>query len=175
MQSFHCIKMVVTMNPCKCGYYPDMTRCTCTERELHGYLYKISQPLLDRMDLMAEMSRVSVEDLLSKTQNKGESSLVIRKRVEAVHEIQKERYQGTAYRFNGDLDTAGIRRYCEIGAKEEHFMEKLYRKFELTARGYCRILKVARTIADMERSEQIKEKHLYEAVCFRAVDQKYWR
>lgn len=164
--------LLAAMNPCKCGYYPDKNRCTCTEGEIHGYLHKISWPLLDRMDLCTEVSHVPFHDI----QNMGteESSAVIRKRVETVHGIQKERYEKTPYRFNGDLDTAGIVRYCTLQSAEERMMERLYNKLGLTARGYHRILKVARTLADMAGEHRIREEQLLEAVSFRAVDKKYW-
>ena len=164
--------LLAAMNPCKCGFYPDLTRCTCTESEIHGYLHKISQPLLDRMDLCAEMLQIPFQELTEPRME--EPSGTIRVRVETAHRIQRDRYKGTLYRFNGDLDPAGVERYCSLGTREKEFMEKIYQKLSLTARGYHRILKVARTIADMDRSDKITEKHLAEAVCCRAVDKKYW-
>ncbi len=164
--------LLSAMNPCKCGYFPDKNRCTCTEGEIHRYLHRISWPLLDRMDLCTEVSRVPFHEIQSAKPE--EASWVIQKRVEAVHRIQKERYQKTPYRFNGDLDTAGIARYCVLGKAEERLMERLYGKLGLTARGYHRILKVARTLADMAGEEKIQEEQLLEAVAFRAVDKKYW-
>lgn len=166
--------LIAAMNPCRCGYYPDMTRCSCTEREIHGYLHKISQPLLDRIDLGCEMSRVPFGQLSEGEGVTGEASGAVRERVKAVHEIQRRRYQGTEYRFNGDLDAGGVKQFCGLKQSEKCLMERLYQKFSLTARGYHRILKVARTLADMDGMEQIEEKHLTEAVCFRTVDQKYW-
>ena len=168
--------LLAAMNPCKCGYYPDLTRCTCTEREIHGYLHRISRPLLDRMDLSAEMSRIPFEELLKK-QPKGtkeEDSAAIRSRVEKVQKIQARRYEGTSYRFNGDLDSAGVQKYCALGAAEEKLLEGMYQKFSLTARSCHRLLKVARTLADMDESENIGKKHLAEAAAFRAADEKYW-
>ena len=169
-------QLIAAMNPCKCGYYPDLTRCTCTEREIHGYLHRISRPLLDRMDLSAEMSRIPFEELLKK-QPKGtkeEDSAAIRSRVEKVQKIQARRYEGTSYRFNGDLDSAGVQKYCALGAAEEKLLEGMYQKFSLTARSCHRLLKVARTLADMDESENIGKKHLAEAAAFRAADEKYW-
>ena len=170
------VMLVAATNPCKCGYYPDLTRCTCTEREIHGYLHRISRPLLDRMDLSAEMSRIPFEELLKK-QPKGtkeEDSAAIRSRVEKVQKIQARRYEGTSYRFNGDLDSAGVQKYCALGAAEEKLLEGMYQKFSLTARSCHRLLKVARTLADMDESENIGKKHLAEAAAFRAADEKYW-
>ena len=124
------------------------------------------------MDLGTEVERVPFLEL--KGSQTGEDSESIRKRVEAVHEIQRQRYQGTRYRFNADLDTRGVEQYCHLGQREEHLLELLYQKLALTARGCHRILKVARTLADMEGTEQVLERHLAEAVSYRAVDQKYW-
>lgn len=168
--------LLAAMNPCKCGYYPDLTRCTCTEREIHGYLHRISRPLLDRMDLSAEMSRIPFEELLKKPPKgtKEEDSAAIRSRVEKVQKIQARRYERTSYRFNGDLDSAGVQKYCALGAAEEKLLEGMYQKFSLTARSCHRLLKVARTLADMDESENIGKKHLAEAAAFRAADEKYW-
>lgn len=164
--------LLAAMNPCKCGYYPDRTRCTCTQGEIHRYLHKISQPLLDRMDLATEVKRVPFWDL--QKGQPGETSEMIRKRVAAVHEIQRRRYQGTPYRFNGDLDPGGVKTYCHLEEKEERLLEQIYQKLSLTARGCHRLLKVARTLADMEGASEIRVQHLAEAMSYRAVDQKYW-
>lgn len=168
--------LLAAMNPCKCGYYPDMQRCTCTEREIHGYLHRISRPLLDRMDLSAEMSRIPFEELWKKEREEAqeEDSAAIRSRVEMVQKLQLRRYEGTPYRFNGDLDSAGVQKYCVLGTEEEKILEGMYRKFSLTARSCHRLLKVARTLADMDESEKIRRKHLAEAAAFRAADEKYW-
>ena len=169
--------LLAAMNPCKCGYYPDLTRCTCTEREIHAYLHRVSRPLLDRMDLGAEMSRLPFEELLKKRPEgtaEEENSASIRSRVEQAQSRQFRRYEGTAYRFNGDLDSAGVRKYCTLGMDEERLLENMYQKFSLTARSCHRLLKVARTLADMDGSENIGKKHLAEAAAFRAADEKYW-
>ena len=168
--------LLAAMNPCKCGYYPDMQRCTCTEREIHGYLHRIIRPLLDRMDLSAEMSRIPFEELWKKEREEAqeENSAAIRSRVERVQKLQLQRYEGTPYRFNGDLDSAGVQKYCVLGTEEEKILEGMYRKFSLTARSCHRLLKVARTLADMDESEKIRKKHLAEAAAFRAADEKYW-
>lgn len=168
--------LLAAMNPCKCGYYPDMQRCTCTEREILGYLHRISRPLLDRMDLSAEMSRIPFEELWKKEREEAqeENSAAIRSRVERVQKLQLQRYEGTPYRFNGDLDSAGVQKYCVLGTEEEKILEGMYRKFSLTARSCHRLLKVARTLADMDESEKIRKKHLAEAAAFRAADEKYW-
>ena len=121
-------------------------------------------------------ARIPFEELLKK-QPKGtkeEDSAAIRSRVEKVQKIQARRYEGTSYRFNGDLDSAGVQKYCALGAAEEKLLEGMYQKFSLTARSCHRLLKVARTLADMDESENIGKKHLAEAAAFRAADEKYW-
>ncbi len=165
--------LCAAMNPCKCGYYPDMKKCTCTEGDVRHYLSKISGPLLDRIDICAEASRIRYSDL--KTEKASESSQVIRKRVEKAVLIQKERYRDTGIRFNSDLSSSNLERYCHLGEKEEEFMKRAYEGLSLSARIYHRIIKVARTIADLEGSEDITTAHLSEAVGFKSIDRRYWR
>lgn len=164
--------LVAAMNPCRCGYYPDLERCTCTVGEIRQYLHRISQPFLDRMDLCAEVSRMDYEDLVS--ERKEETSEKIRERVMKAHQIQTERYRGSDYRFNGDLDRKGIVKFCSLGGEEERFLKELYQRLTLTARGYHRLIKVARTLADMGGEERILLPHLKEAAGYRTVDKRYW-
>lgn len=164
--------LVASMNPCKCGYYPDMNRCTCSRREVKRYLNRISQPLLDRIDICVEAETVVYNDLI--TQERGESSASIRERVTAALQIQKERYSGSDYRFNAELGGAAVKKYCVLGKEEQGLMEEAFEKLELTARTYYKILKVARTIADLSGSETILGEHLAEAICYRSLDKKYW-
>lgn len=165
--------LVGAMNPCKCGFFPDLNRCTCTEREVHQYLNRISTPLLDRFDVAAEVSAINYHDLAVKKEN--ESSGDIRKRIIRAHEIQRSRYEGTTYRFNSDLNTEGIKRYCQLGEKEEKLLEAAFEKLKLSARAYHRIIKVARTIADLDEKESIASAHVSEAICYRSADKKFWR
>ncbi len=165
-------QMIAAMNPCRCGFYPDRQRCSCLPGEVRRYIHKISWPLLDRMDLCTEVSRVEYTDLLKKTEN--ESSARIRERVEAAHRIQKERYVGCDWQFNARLPSAAIKRFCPLNPKEEQLMETAFEKMQLSARAYHRIIRVARTIADLDKEEQIRESHLLEAIGYRQVDQKYW-
>ena len=164
--------LVAAMNPCPCGCYPDMQKCTCSPAQIQMYLNKISRPFLDRIDLCVEAEAVSYEDLTS--ERRAESSAQIRKRVCRVRETQKERYRGMEITVNGMLDEKGLKRYCALGAEEKRLMEQAFSVMELTARGYHRILKTARTIADLEGEEQIRESHLKEALGYRMVDKKYW-
>lgn len=157
--------IVAAMNPCKCGFFPDMKKCICTEQEVRHYLKRVSRPLLDRMDISVEAARIAYRDLAS--ERKNESSAEIRSRVQQISELQKERYRGSGFRFNADLTPDGIRRYCFVEPRARRILEKAYGKMELTARAYHRILKVARTIADMDGKEQIGEEHICEAIGYR--------
>lgn len=164
--------LISAMNPCKCGYYPDRNRCNCNPSQVRRYLSKISQPFLDRMDLCAEAIEVKYEDLEKKSY--GETSEVIQKRVEETRKIQWDRYQNEEIYFNAELSPRLTEKFCMLGREEREFLEQAFRKMHLSARAYHRILKVARTIADMEKSERIKVIHLSEALCHRSLDKKYW-
>lgn len=164
--------LVASMNPCKCGYYPDRNRCSCSRREVKRYLDHISQPLLDRMDICVEAHPVPYEQLSSEVRE--ECSEKIRERVIQAQKRQQRRYKGTRFCFNSDLSGSAVKKYCVLGAEEEEMMRCTYEKLELTARSYGRILKVARTIADLEGAEQIREVHLGEAIGYRAFDKAYW-
>lgn len=157
--------LVASRNPCKCGYYPDRQRCRCSEGEVRHYLHKISRPLLDRIDLHAEAQQIQYGDLMKP--GRQESSAEIRKRVLQAHEIQTERYRGSSFRFNSQLTSSVLAKYCALGRREEEQMQKVYEQKHLTARAYHRMLKVARTIADLEGSEKIELCHLSEAVFYR--------
>ncbi len=164
--------LVASMNPCRCGYFPDRRLCTCTNAQVRKYLSRISMPMLDRIDMCAEARRVKYEELTVTGQ--GESSAVIRERVTAARQMQNERYRGTRYRFNADLDSEAVRKYCSLDAECGKMMQDIYENMGLTARAYTKILKVSRTIADLEGSSRITMDHLAEAVSYRAIDRKYW-
>lgn len=163
--------LVCAMNPCTCGYYPDRNRCRCTKSQVRRYLGKVSGPILDRIDLCVELHDVKYSSL--KGMGRGEDSGTVRGRVSRARERQKERFAGTPYRFNGDIDAASIVRYCPLGAEEERCMEQLYSSLQLSARAYHRILRVARTIADLDGAEGIGTEHLMEASFFRP-SMEYW-
>lgn len=164
--------LVGAMNPCPCGFYPDMGRCRCTPYEVKRYLGRISGPILDRMDICVEAMPMEFQDITRHTA--GESSGEIRKRVMAARERQKERFQGTTIQFNADMGAGEVERYCKLGPAAFCYMEKMFANMQLSARAYHRILKVARTIADLADSSEIEEIHLSEAVFYRRMDQKYW-
>lgn len=159
------IMLVAAMNPCPCGFYPDRNRCQCSEPEIRRYRNRISGPILDRMDLCVEAKSVPLEELQNEAP--GESSKEIRAKVMRARKIQEKRYRGTSFFFNADLGVKEIPRFCALGAEEQKYMEQVFESLELSARAYHRILKTARTIADLEAAERIEKKHLSEAICFR--------
>lgn len=164
--------LVCAMNPCKCGYYPDRRRCHCANTQIRRYLARVSQPLLDRIDLCAEAEPVTYRELTGCAQ--GESSAQIRARVLAAQEMQRKRYRNEAWYFNSQLPVSRLSEYCVLGKKETAYMERMYEKLQLSARAYHKIIKLSRTIADLEGSGQITTRHLTEAVCYRSLDKKYW-
>lgn len=163
--------LVAAMNPCPCGYYPDRNRCRCTETQVKRYMSRISGPILDRIDLCVELQPVDVLQLKHGT---GEKSTCLRNGVAKARAIQEKRFEGMDYRFNGDIEAADVERFCRLGDEERKVMEQLYHSLQLSARAYHRILKVARTIADLDDSEEIRGEHLLEAACYRpSLD--YWK
>lgn len=171
MQSFHCIKMVVTMNPCPCGYYPDLNRCTCSEAEVRRYQGHISGPVLDRIDLCVEAPPLDVRSLGSREGHTG--SREMRGHVETARRMQEKRFAGTGYRFNSEIRARDMQKYCALGSEEQRMLEQLVQRQEISARAYHRLLRTARTIADLEESGRIGRAHLAEALCYRVMDTKY--
>ena len=160
--------LCAAMNPCPCGYYPDLNRCTCTAGEITHYMGKISRPLLDRIDISTEVPPVSFSQL--HCGRKGENSAAIRKRVEKVQKIQEERYKDEKINFNGQLKSSLIDKFCPLTDSASRLLARAFEKIAFSARSYHRILKVARTIADMEGEEMIAGHHIGEALSYRAFD-----
>lgn len=160
--------LVGAMNPCPCGYYPDMGRCRCTPSEVRRYLRRVSGPVLDRMDICVQAQPVEFHHIAEPAA--GEESARIRDRVMRARTIQTERFRDTGLRFNSDMKAGDVERYCKLGGKEQRFMEQMFAAMQLSARGYHKILKVARTIADLAGCERIDEEHLAEAVCYRQTE-----
>lgn len=163
--------LVAAMNPCPCGYYPDMNKCRCTPGEVSHYLHKLSQPLLERIDLCADVPPVNFSQISG--EKSGESSALIRKRVEKARRIQQKRYQNEKICFNGELSGKQIRKYCVLTENAFQVAKNAFELMELSARSYHRILKVSRTIADMEGEELIHTRHVAEALTYKAFDKKY--
>ena len=167
------VMLVAAMNPCPCGYYGHPTRkCTCSPMAVSRYLAKVSGPLLDRIDIHVEVMPVEFDDLSST--RKAEPSEVIRARVNAARKIQNERYAGTGITCNAMLTPAMLQKYCVLTDGAKLLLKNAFEKMGLSARAYDRILKVARTIADLDESENIDAKHIAEALQYRSLDRKYW-
>lgn len=164
--------LCAAMNPCPCGFYPDMNQCRCTAGEVAHYLGKISQPLLDRMDLCADVAPVAYQQL--RQNGKEEASAQIRQRVEKVREIQRIRFQGEKIQFNGEMQGKQVEYFCSLSEEAESLMQRAFDKMKFSARSYHKVLKVARTIADMEGEARIESRHLGEALTYRTLDKKYW-
>lgn len=164
--------LVAAMNPCSCGYYPDLNRCHCSRMSIQRYLSKISQPLLDRIDICVEAPTLNFSQIALKQKN--ESSDEIRNRVVKCHEIQKERFADYEFKFNSQIPSSMMNVFCPLDEEEANYMEEMYEKYSLTARTYHKVLRVARTIADMDGSEKIRLTHLQEAILYRGLDKRYW-
>ena len=167
------VMLVCAMNPCRCGYYPDRNRCRCSEAEVHQYLSRLSRPLLDRIDIACEVPRVDISKF-GKTEQAGMDSASLRKLVIRAWEIQKERYRGSGILFNSQLEGKELRKFCALTKSGEEMLSEAFEKLELSARAHDRILKVARTAADLEGAEEIGLKHLAEAISYRSADRKFF-
>ena len=165
--------LVAAMNPCPCGNYPDLNRCTCTTSQIQKYVGKLSQPFLDRIDLCVEVQKVQYSDLA--VTGKEEDSKIIRERILKARQIQAERYQGEGISTNAQLSMQRMEEFCALNDSEKDIMEKAYERLGLSARSYHKVLRVARTIADLEEKENIEGKHLREALSYRNIDHGYRR
>ena len=176
--TFPCSFMLVAaMNPCRCGYYGHPTKkCTCRSDDVRRYISRISGPLLDRMDIQVEVPSLTYEEL-SSSKIPSESSATVRERVIAAREFAKKRLQKAGETknifCNAQLGPAEIRKYCIMDQEAKSMLEKAYELLGLSARGYDRVMRLARTIADLEQSELIKVNHIAEAIHFRTLDRKY--
>ncbi|MCD8131875.1 MAG: YifB family Mg chelatase-like AAA ATPase [Lachnospiraceae bacterium] len=157
--------LVAAMNPCPCGYYPDRNRCKCSEAEIQRYMGKISGPILDRIDLCCQVSAVRIDELKQRTPSEG--SAAMRARVLLAQKRQQDRFAGTGIRFNSQIPAKDVQTYCVMTKEAEGLSGLLFERLQLSARAYHRLLKVARTIADLEESDLIQERHLKEAACYR--------
>lgn len=165
--------LVAAMNPCPCGNYGNPLRtCTCTPAQVHRYKSRVSGPLLDRIDIQCEVQAVPFEMLQS--QQPGEASCVVRERVVRARKVQHERFRNSGIYCNAQMSSRQVRRYCPIDAEGSTLLQKAMESLGLSARAYDRILKVARTIADLESSPNIQPQHLMEAISYRSLDRSTW-
>lgn len=165
--------LCAAFNSCPCGWYPDLSRCHCTRAQIERYLGRLSKPIMERFDLCVQASPVSYEELVSHTQE-NEDSASIRRRVEEARRRQERRFRGLSIHFNSRMGQKEIKRFCSLGQEEERFMEEIYKKKQLSARTCYKVLKVARTIADLEGADQIGRAHLAEAVGYRTLEEQLW-
>ncbi|MBR1471524.1 MAG: YifB family Mg chelatase-like AAA ATPase [Lachnospiraceae bacterium] len=167
--------LVAALNPCPCGNYPDTARCRCTPQQVRRYLGRLSGPLLDRIDLCVEMGRMNVQEFHGKAGDKIQhGSITMRERVMAARQKQQERLEGTGLQFNAQMGVKELERLVPLGQREQAFIDQVYEKLHLSLRSYHRIIKVARTIADLEDAENIALKHIQEALCYRGAEDRYW-
>ena len=165
--------LVAALNPCPCGFYPDRNKCNCSEVAIERYQRGLSKPILERIDICAESSPISFKEM--DKAEKGETSLEIKKRVMKARDIQKERFKRYKnIQYNGNMTTKEIKKFCVIGDEEKEYIEKIFKIKNLSARTYHKILKVARTIADLEGVENIKKAHLVEATSYRGLEEKIY-
>lgn len=165
--------LVASMNPCPCGFYGSKEKeCSCNPQVISKYLSKISGPLLDRIDIQVEVSQVKYKYL--EQENKEESSNKIKERVNNARRIQLERYKDEGIYSNSQLTPKMLNKYCSLGKEEKNLIEQAFNTLGLSARAHGRILKVARTIADLDSKENINVSHIAEAIQYRSLDRKYW-
>ena len=167
------IMLVAAMNPCPCGFFGHPSReCTCSQNSVHKYLNRISGPMLDRLDLHVEVPPVDYAALSS--DEVQETSAQIRERVNKARKIQQERYKGTGITCNARLTPPMLKKYCILTKDASDYLALSFERLGMSARAYDRILKVARTIADLAGSEIIEKTHIFTAISFRSLDRKYW-
>ena len=165
--------LIAAMNPCPCGNFGSEGMCSCTPAAIAKYLGKISRPVLDRIDIQIEVSGVKYQQLRS--DNSGLSSSEIRENIQKAREIQQNRFKGTDILFNSEIPPSRLKEYCPLNQDAEKFLQGSFDNLGLSARAYDRIMKVARTVADIEGSEIIEKKHIGRAVQYRTLDRKYWQ
>ena len=165
---------VASMNPCPCGFYGSIDKkCTCSPDMINRYIGKISGPLLDRIDIQIDVTPVKYQKLANN--EKPETSAEIKARVDSARKIQNDRYKNYGIFSNSELTPNLTEKYCKLDEASSKIIQNAFERLGLSARGYGRILKVARTIADLEGKEHISSSHVAEAIQYRSLDRKYWR
>lgn len=166
--------LVAAMNPCPCGFFSDPNReCKCTHKQIQTYVSRISGPLLDRIDIQVEVPAVKYAELSAEV--KGEASPIVRKRVEAARRLQHLRFDGTSIHANANMESKQIREYCKIETQAQDLLRVAINQLGLSARAYDRILKVSRTIADLDENPNIEAVHVSEAIQYRSLDRSFWK
>ena len=153
------------MNPCPCGFYPDRQHCNCSQNLVNKYFGKIKGPILDRIDICVGTSRLELTDLSKKEKNTNSQQM--REKILIAQQIQNERFKDLDINFNSQMEKQQIEEFCRLEQGDKEIMDKAFNKYNMSARGYYKVLKVARTIADMEESKDIKREHLVEAIGYR--------
>lgn len=174
--------LVAAMNPCKCGYYPDKSRCRCTPQEVYHYLHRISRPLWNRIDVCVEVhppmeNIYKKEDIFNRKKQDlggGLNSQTMALQVKGAREIQAQRFLHNGIYFNSEMPAAMVDKYCLTVDSAQGYADKLAKMLDLSMRGKHKLMKVARTIADLEGSERIRQEHMDEAACYRMIEKSYW-
>lgn len=164
--------LVAATNPCKCGYYPDRSKCNCNEAQVKKYLSRISKPLLDRIDITVETSLIRYDEL--KGDFKNISSAEIKEYIEKVRQIQLYRYRDYNFSYNSEIPPSLINKFCKLNEKDDIFLANLYEMKKMSVRGLHKILKVARTVADFNEHIDIEHDDICEAISYRSLEDKYW-
>lgn len=166
------IMLIGAMNPCGCGHYPDRDRCTCSAAVIERHLNKLSRPLLDRVDLTVEVKRLPLSEILSKEPE--ETSEAVRERVWQAQKVQSRRFGGSGIFYNSQIPVSCIGEFCPLEPEAGQMLQEAFERLEMSARGYYRTIRVARTIADLEHSEKICRRHIMESLIYREMDRKLW-
>ncbi len=164
-------QLVAAMNPCPCGYYPNRNKCNCSAVQIGRYVGKISQPILDRIDMMIEVFPVEYQTI--RKREKEEKSASIREKVKKARELQRKRF--SSEKLNCEMTKQEIETYCFLDKESERILNKMFKANEFSTRRYYRTLRLARTIADLEDSEAVEQRHLIEAFSYCNIGEKYWR
>lgn len=175
--------IAAAMNPCKCGFFPDLGRCRCTPTQIRRYLNRVSGPFLDRIDIGVEVPRQDLgkmaaekgidEEIFPQTEQR-DSSAVMRARVMEARARQEKRFADESISYNSQMTRRQIEEYCRLSGEDAVFLEKVERQQGISARGHGKILKVARTLADLDGQAEIGRTQLAEAIGFRSFEKKYW-
>jgi magnesium chelatase family protein len=160
--------LVAAMNPCPCGFYPDLSKCRCTKPQIDRYLKKMSEPMLDRIDMNISVKKLEYNELYGTEEE--ESSEVIRRRVEMAQKVQSRRLEPYRILYNSQIPSNLLEEICQLGKAEKELRQEIFEAYDLSARGASKLLKVARTIADLEHSEKVTCEHLWEALSYRMPD-----